>query len=146
MAKDKDKPAREKDNPARDDFHQFEDDGRRFRIAGTSALGGHPEGKVVSLRDLGPGAQIQRLMDLGHLQEVAPEELEAQEAPEGMRVRDHREDPKFATGEQNPASGIPNESESPEAARAFIDARNATTQGDAGLAPGEKDKGGKKAR
>ena len=68
-------------NPARDDFDKMQDDGRRFRVVGTTQLGPHPAGKIVSLRDLGPGAEIERLFRKGLLYELTEDEIEDLTAP-----------------------------------------------------------------
>ncbi len=65
------------DNPTGDEFKKLKDDGTRYSVLHT-VVGRHPRGTTVSARDLGPGAQIQRLLDVGAIAE-APREEPAQE-------------------------------------------------------------------
>jgi hypothetical protein len=52
------------------EFMRFaaEDDGRRFRLM--APFGGRESGEVVKASDLGPGAEVSRLVKIGHLAEV----------------------------------------------------------------------------
>jgi hypothetical protein len=61
-------------NPVGDDYSNLQDDGQRFLVA--ENLGGHVPGKVIGRLDLQPGAQVQRLVDGGHLQPLSEEEAE----------------------------------------------------------------------
>lgn len=83
---DASKPAPLLENPHGEDFRTLKDDGRRFRIV-HSAVGAHTAGTVVSARELGPGAELPRLVKLGAIAELSATELhdyeEAQTRPEG---------------------------------------------------------------
>lgn len=63
-----------KDNPHGADFHALKDDGRRFRVM-HKGVGSHREEAVVSARDLGPGAELPRLISLGAIIEMSPSEI-----------------------------------------------------------------------
>jgi hypothetical protein len=67
-------------------YHEdMEDGGQRYRI-GPTMLGGHSAGEVVTAKELGPGAQIQRLIDQGYLipvdDDYEEEESESEAADE----------------------------------------------------------------
>jgi hypothetical protein len=67
-----------KDNPTGKDFDAMPDDGKRYLVI-PEALGGFRRGTAVSARDLGPGAQLSRLVDQGYLSPLSAEE--AAQAP-----------------------------------------------------------------
>lgn len=73
-----DKPTPITDNPHGDDFRKMTDDGRRYKVNHT-AVGMHREAAVVSARDLGPGAELNRLIELGAISEMSPSEIQAHE-------------------------------------------------------------------
>lgn len=58
-----------------------EDDGRRFVVL-HEGLGPHAKGAELSVKDFGPGADLNRLATLGAIMEVPKEELEAREKAE----------------------------------------------------------------
>lgn len=58
-----DTPDRVPDNPTGSDFVKLEDDKKRYVT--TTNVDNHLAGITVSKKDLGPGAQIQRLLDEG---------------------------------------------------------------------------------
>lgn len=64
------------DNPTGKAFERMDDDGLRFRVKhylpATTPGGVIPPGRIVSRKDLGPGAQLDRLMRLGSLVQVVP--------------------------------------------------------------------------
>jgi hypothetical protein len=63
------------DNPIGADFAKLADDGKRYRT--TTNILAHRTGVVVSAKDLGPGAQVQRLIDDGAIVPVSDEEARA---------------------------------------------------------------------
>jgi hypothetical protein len=67
-----------KDNPTGKDFDAMPDDGRRYMVI-PEALGAFRRGTAVSARDLGPGAQLSRLVDQGYLSPLSAED--AAQAP-----------------------------------------------------------------
>lgn len=83
---DSSKPAPLADNPYGENFRTMKDDGRRFRVV-HNAVGAHTAGAVVSARELGPGAELPRLVKLGAIAELSASEIhdyeEAQTRPEG---------------------------------------------------------------
>ncbi len=89
------------------EFVKMEDDGRRYRVM-SDAVGAHRGGTVVSARQLGPGAEIQRLIDAGALAPLSDEEAKAArgEVEPAATVMDHREDPRFSTGTGAPAPAM----------------------------------------
>jgi hypothetical protein len=95
-------PKRYADNPHGDQWAAFtkdfddKDDGSRFRVGGN--VGPHRTGAVVSLKDLGPGAQVQRLVDGGLLQPLTAAEVEALAVGESEPVAEKRFDPQFNIG------------------------------------------------
>lgn len=64
------------DNPYGEAFVNLADDGRRFRIL-QDGVGQFTQGKVVSAKDLGPGATLQRMVDLGAIAELTASEVQA---------------------------------------------------------------------
>lgn len=97
MADDKDKGQAEAKrprlaaNPTGDAFEAMEDDGARYRT--TTNIRGHSPGSIVAARDLGPGAQIDRLVRDGALAPLSDEEAKAH-----VEAGDHRTNPAFSTG------------------------------------------------
>jgi hypothetical protein len=95
------RPARLIDNPTGDAFNNLQDDGRRFEVLHTS-VGTVLAGSVVSAREFGPGATMQRLIDLGAIRELTPEEIALREPADGgltgEAVDAQRFDPQFNTG------------------------------------------------
>lgn len=79
-------PPELKDNPHGADFHALKDDGRRFRVM-HKGVGSHREEAVVSARDLGPGAELPRLIRLGAITEMSLSE-----------IRDHEQAQKAVAG------------------------------------------------
>jgi hypothetical protein len=74
------RPSQVPDNPPIGTFwqeggtiHPDVDTETKYLISGTTYLGPHPAGKIVSAADLGPGAQIQRLLDQGLLSPIGPD-------------------------------------------------------------------------
>lgn len=66
-------------NPHGNEFTAMKDDGRRFRVMHTG-VGNFREKAIISAKDLGPGAQLDRLLDTIHptgpaLVELHPHEL-----------------------------------------------------------------------
>jgi hypothetical protein len=94
-------PQRLADNPFGTKWTEFAtaaDDGVRYRVAGN--VGPFTAGDVVAARDLGPGAQMQRLLDAGHLVRLTDEEAEAL-GPAAARAADRRFYPAFNVGRQS---------------------------------------------
>jgi hypothetical protein len=65
-----------KDNPYGTAFDELADDGRRFLVL-TTGVSHHKNGDTISAKDLGPGAQIPRLVGLGAIYELSPSDAEA---------------------------------------------------------------------
>lgn len=72
------KPDRAPDNPTGADFDKLEDDRKRYTTA--TNVGRHRAGATVGRKDLGPGAQVQRLLDAGAIV-PAPDAEEGEAAP-----------------------------------------------------------------
>lgn len=93
------------DNPHGPAFDSLEDDGRRYLVVNT-AVGVHRQDAMVSARDLGPGAQIPRLLRLGAIRELSPAEIDDREAAElddpTLAARNEPITPQDATGNPHP--------------------------------------------
>jgi hypothetical protein len=88
------------DNPSGETFRTMPDDGARYRV--TSNTKNFGPNDVVSARDLGEGAQIQRLIDLGVIVAMTQEQIDALNAP--APALDARLSPEEATGGHEIAS------------------------------------------
>lgn len=89
------------DNPVGDEFAKLTDDGTRYTT--TTNVGPHLAGATISTKDLGPGAQIQRLIEAGALvpaEKVDPNKPAAAAGPAAGRT-----DPGLNIGKGPPAPG-----------------------------------------
>jgi hypothetical protein len=95
-------PDKIQDNPVGDEFRNLADDGVRYRAL--TNVGPHLTGATFGAKDLGEGAQVQRLLDQAVIVRLSDEEARAL-AGETAAAEPGRTDPRFSVGKGPAAAG-----------------------------------------